>query len=285
MTTLSKSHAIIVEHISPYSQNYNDWVFCNKCVPDTAHILNTSRNHCLCGHRANNLYAYMFDTHYILLGKSCAKKHFKIDAVAKNEINQREFKPDRYCIVCEKHIRSGIHNIKDQHYTCYIKNTLLPRIDSLICKHENNNMTGYVRALKDLKDKLMIKLEPTGCPSGKKYNTKAVIKETNDEQVKQYNQISNQDLEKIGSDLLLMDVGEVPIISEFMASCIIEREADALQYTLLYGKHEGKTLKTMISSMDTARYLFWLKANTKSENLKQHITIVINMVKKKPIVV
>ena len=101
-----------------------EWVF--KQQPHGA-CLNTSLRNCLCGHRANNLLSYQHGENYVLLGVCCAKKYFTVDAHVKNEIAVHEHRDVRYCEICEKRMCRGVHMLENKHYTCYVRDYLLPK--------------------------------------------------------------------------------------------------------------------------------------------------------------
>jgi hypothetical protein len=305
MATQSQAHANIVSKITPYSQDYNDWTF---TMTPLGELLNSSPKHCLCGHRANHLFSYQYNNMHILLGKSCMKKHFKIDVVAKNAINVAEVKPARYCIVCAKHMRKGVHKIGDTHYTCYIKTKLLPSTRASISKYTEqlktlgegiakHELTTAINILGLLEQALMCKISSRKNPVSWKYNDHAVLNDFTQKKITEDSQnISNQDLDDIEKDIQLMNNGKPPLHSKYLY-CLqkeVENEAlenealenirierEASEYTLRYGKYAGHTLEDMVKDKIKINYLIWLYGNTKSEHLKSNIILISKITDKR----
>jgi hypothetical protein len=257
--------------------------------------------------QTNYIFSYQYDDKYILLGKCCMKKHFKMDAVVKNAINHAEVRPERYCLVCEKHMREGIHKIGDMHYTCYIKTKLLPKIRASIITHneqliqciesfKKNELTITINILRILENELMHKINNRKRLARWKYNDNVVLNDFGQKSTtKESQNVSNQDLSDIEKDIQLMNDGTSTLHSKYLKCLrtevvnekILENnklETEAFEYTLNFGKYAGNTLNEMLKDNQKISYLLWLFKNTKSEYLKRNIKLVVLITKKKNVV-
>jgi hypothetical protein len=295
MTEGSRGHAEIIERIRDHSTDCSSWEFTEN---PHGTCLNKHNNRCLCGHRANTLYAHQLGDQYILVGIECMKKHFRIGTVTKNKINELKKLPSRWCLHCEHKIRSGVHKIQDYHYTCYIQGIVLPNTRDIIKKIDiesirnmvegNDKYDGIAKynSMINLEKELVIRLSTAKKDKRWEYNETATLKKTTDApQTKEFKRgIINQDLMNIQKDIILIGCNKLPVHSEFLKQSIDDNhnqakekhrvvEKTALCYIPFHEQHKlsGRTLEDLMSYQGTIDILAGYVRETSSSSEKKII--------------
>ena len=229
MSKGSKGHDMLVKKMTPYSADFKDWESSREPI---GVCLNRTRNHCLCGHRANHLLSYQYcskkihkddckGSHaYILLGASCLREHFTFNAKVKNAINMLKQRPARYCTVCEKRMKAGAHMLDNVHYICHLKTVLIPKaertLEELIKKEKTTegldsiDMRGYIDYLRlTILPGLRSLAEPPKNIGTWKYDRIASINKEIGKSSKKG--LNNQDLDSIDKLLDIIKNGDIKL--------------------------------------------------------------------------
>ena len=236
------------------------WIFTNQPHGD---CLNRSLRNCLCGHRANYLYTYQHEEHYILLGVCCAKKYFTVDARVKNEIAQHDNRDVRYCEICEKRMCRGVHMFENKHYTCYIRAYLLPKAKKALLELDKND--EHYNELRFYLLYRITTMEAKLAKGTKKwtYNNKATVNAPIITPNIENDFLSNQDLLKVNDEIDQVIAGNMPVL--FVGQ--IREDILNTKIDTAYGR---QTLNYMLSTQNRVSYLIeqWKAGQFNTETKK-----------------
>jgi uncharacterized protein YunC (DUF1805 family) len=263
----NQGDATITNALTGICEDRTKWIFNNQPIGE---CINVSMRNCLCGHRANNLLSYQYENKYILLGICCAKKYFTVDAKVKNIMAIHENRETRYCEVCQKMMRAGVHVLEHTHYTCYLRSHVLPKaVKALADLNEKFDKANLDQII--LKSYLMWRIDTihTKLFRGNKrwtYNDEAKIN------VKKVNTIritslSNQDLLTVDDEITAVMNGKIP--DDIVGLDVLNAD--------VYTDSGVKTLNEMLSTSNGLTYLTnkW-KDGQFDNTAKQIIRIGIN---------